>query len=97
MYMKRNQESNHCAKNVLQCRILKASKIDVNGAKVQTAVRYVQFDTWARTGTKRCNAKTGKFVYLWHKFHLNKNWIFVAIYGIRKSKTKTRFFPKLKK
>ena len=23
--------------------------------------------------------------------------IFVAIYGIRKSKTKTRFFPKLKK
>ena len=84
MYMKRNQESNHCAKNVLQCRILKASKTDVNGAKVQTAVRYVQFDIWARTGTKRCNAKTGKFVYLWYKFHFNKNWIFVAIYGIRK-------------
>ena len=61
---KRNQESNHCAKNVLQYRILKTSKTDVNGAKVQTAVRYVQFDIWARTGTKRCNVKTGKFVYL---------------------------------
>ena len=36
MYMKRNQKSNHCANNVLQWRILKASKTDVNGAKVQT-------------------------------------------------------------
>ena len=44
MYMKRNQESNHCAKNLLQCRILKASKTDVNGAKVQTTAKYVQFD-----------------------------------------------------
>ena len=59
MYMKRNQKSNHCAKNVLQCRILKASsKTDVNGAKVQTTAKYIQFDAWARTGTKRCNAKT---------------------------------------
>ena len=42
MYMKRNYKSNHCAKNVLQCRILKASsKTDVNGAKVQTTARYV--------------------------------------------------------
>ena len=39
MYMKRNQKSNHCAKNVLQCRILKASKTDVNGAKVQTTAK----------------------------------------------------------
>ena len=74
MYMKRNQKSNHCAKNVLLCRILKASsKTDVNGAKVQTTAKYIQFDAWARTGTNRCNAKTGKFVYLWYKFHFNKN------------------------
>ena len=67
MYMRRNQKSNHCAKNVLQCRILKAGKTDMNGA------RYVQFDAWARTCTNRCNAKTGKFVNLWYKFHFNKN------------------------
>ena len=73
MYMKRNQKSNHCAKNVLQCRILKASKTDVNGAKVQTTAKYIQFDAWARAGTNRCNAKTGEFVYLWYKFHFNKN------------------------
>ena len=73
MYMKRNQISNHFAKNVLQCRILKASKIDVNAEKVQTTAKCVQFDAWARTGTNRCNAKTGKFVYLWYKFHFNKN------------------------
>ena len=73
MYMKRNQKSNHCAKNVVQCRILKASKTDKNGAKVQTTAKYIQFDAWARTGTNRCNAKTGKFVYLWYKFHFNKN------------------------
>ena len=72
MDMKRNQKSNNCAKNVLQCRILKASKT-VNGAKVQTTAKYIQFDAWARTGTNRCNAKTGKFVYLWHKFDFNKN------------------------
>ena len=57
MYMKRNQISNHCAKNLLQCRILKASKTDVNGEKVQTTAKYVQLDAWARTGTNRCNAK----------------------------------------
>ena len=73
MYMKRSQKSNHCTKNLLQCRILKASKTDVNGAKVQTTAKYIQFDAWARTGTNRCNAKTGKFVYLWYKFHFNKN------------------------
>ena len=44
MYMKRNKNSNHCAKNVLQCRILKANKTDVNGAKVQTTAKYIQFD-----------------------------------------------------
>ena len=32
-------------------------------------------------------------VYLWYKFHFNKNWIFVAIYGIQKLKTK-HVFPK---
>ena len=73
MYMKRNQKSNHCAKTVLQCRIRKAHKTDVNGPKVQTTVKYVQFDAWARTGTNRCNTKTGKFVYLWYKLHFNKN------------------------
>ena len=71
--MKRNQKSNHCAKIVLQCRILKASKTDVNDAKVQTTAKYIQFDAWARVSTKRCNAKTGKFVYLQYKFHFNKN------------------------
>ena len=53
MYMKRNQKSNHCAKNVVQCRILKASKTDKNGAKVQTTAKYIQFDAWARAGTNR--------------------------------------------
>ena len=56
MFMKKNQKSNHCAKNVLQYRIMKANKTDVNGTKVQTT------RTGARTGTKRCNTKTGKFV-----------------------------------
>ena len=89
-------ESNHCAKNVLQWRILKASsKTDVNGAKVQTTAKYIQFDAWAKTGTDSCNAKTGIFVYLWYKFRLNKNKILAAIYKIQKSKTKTCFFPKL--
>ena len=49
---------------LLQCRILKASKIDANGkeakAKIQTTAKHVKFDAWARTGTKRCNAKTDK-------------------------------------
>ena len=73
MYMKRSQKSNHCTKNLLQCRILKASKTDVNGAKVKTTAKYIQFDAWARTGTNRCNAKTGRFVYLWYKSHFNKS------------------------
>ena len=74
MYIKKKLESNHCAKNVPQCRILKASRnTDVNGAKVQTTAKYKQFDAWARTGTNRCNVKTGLFVYLWYKFHFNKN------------------------
>ena len=41
MLMKRNQKSNYCAKNVLQCRIMKGSKTDVNGAKVQTTAKYI--------------------------------------------------------
>ena len=49
-----------------------------------------------KKGTNRCNAKTGKFVHLWYKFHFNKNWIFVAIYGIQKSKTKTCFSQNFK-
>ena len=73
MYMKRSQKSNHCTKNLLQCRILKASKTDVNGAKIQTTGKYIQFDAWTRTSTNRCNAKTGRFVYLWQKFHFNKS------------------------
>ena len=31
-----------------------------------------------------------------YKFHFNKNWIFVAIYGIQKLKTKTCFSQTLK-
>ena len=73
VYMKRNQKSNHCAKNVRQCRILKVTKTDVNGAKVQTTAKYIKFDAWAKTGTNSCNAKRNKFVYLWYKFHFNKN------------------------
>ena len=80
----------------MQCRILKASKTDVNGAKLLTTAKYIQFYAWARTGTNRCNAKTDRFVYLWYKFHFNKNWIFVAIYGIQKSKTKTCFSQNFK-
>ena len=49
---------------LLQCRILKASKTDVNGqvakAKVQTTAKYIKFDAWTRTDTKRCYAKTGE-------------------------------------
>ena len=45
----------------------------MNGAKVQTTAKYIQFDAWTRAGTNRCNAKTGEFVYLWYKFHFNKN------------------------
>ena len=73
MCMKRNQKCNHCAKNVLQCRILKASKTDVNGAKVQITAQYIQFDAFVKTGTNKCNSKTGKFVHLWYKFHFNEN------------------------
>ena len=39
MYTKRNYRCNHCVKYVLQCRILKATKTDVNGAKVQTTAK----------------------------------------------------------
>ena len=88
------KKKSNCSKNVLQCRILKASKYDVNGATVQTTAKYMQFD--ARTGTNRCNAKTGKFVYPWYKFHFHKNWIFVGIYGIEKSKQKHVFSQNFK-
>ena len=51
---------------MLQCRILKASKIDANGqvakAKLQTTAKYIKFDAWARTGTKRCNAKNRRML-----------------------------------
>ena len=73
MWLQGHCAKNHCAKNELQCRILKAGKTDVNGAKVQTTAKYVQFDAWARTGTNSCNSKTGKFVFLYYKFHFNKN------------------------
>ena len=72
VHMKKNQKSNHSVKNITQCRMLKASKTDVNGTKVQTTTN-MQFDAWARTVTNRCNAKTGKFVYFWYKFHFHKN------------------------
>ena len=62
---KKYVETKNCAKTVLQCRILKASKSDVNGwdtkAKVQTTSKFIQLDAWTRTGTKRCNAKTGEY------------------------------------
>ena len=51
---------------MLQCRILKASKIDANGqvakAKLQTTAKYIKFDAWARTGTKRRNAKNRRML-----------------------------------
>ena len=44
--------------------MLQARKSDVNGkeakAKVQTTAKYILFDAWARTGTKRCNTKRGQ-------------------------------------
>ena len=63
----------------------------MNGAKVKTTGKYIQFDAWAKTGINRCNAKTGRFLHLWYKFHFNKSRIFVAIYGIQKEKVKTLF------
>ena len=58
----KNMNKKNCVKTVLHCKILKACKTDMNGqeakAKVQTTAKYIQFDAWARTGTKRCNAKT---------------------------------------
>ena len=51
MQRKKNQRCSHCAKNLPQCRILKARKNDVNGAKVQTTAKYIQLDAWARKGT----------------------------------------------
>ena len=35
-------------------------------------------------------------VYLWYKFHFNKNRKFVAIYGIQKLKTKACFSENFK-
>ena len=69
---KRNQKCNHHAKNVLQCRILKASKTVVDSAKVQTTAKYIQFDAWVPIGIMK-KKKTVKFVYLWYKFCFNKN------------------------
>ena len=49
---------------MLQCRILKARKRDVNDlegkAEVKTTAKYIQFDVWARAHTKRYDAKTGQ-------------------------------------
>ena len=62
--MKRNEKPNHCAKTVLQCRILKARKSDVNSleakAEVKTTAKYIQFDAWARGDTKMGNEKTSQ-------------------------------------
>ena len=45
---------------------MKASKINVNGleakTKVQTTAKYIQFDMWDRTGTKRYNAKNRRML-----------------------------------
>ena len=83
---------------LLQCRILKASKIDANGqvakAKVQTTAKYIKFDAWARTRTNKCYPKTGKFVYVWYNFIFIKTeylWLFMGF----KNKNKNLFFPKL--
>ena len=62
--MKRNEKTNYCAKTVLQCRILKARKSDVNSleakAEVKATAKYIQFDTWASADTKRSNKKTSQ-------------------------------------
>ena len=92
MYMKRNQKSNHCAKNVLQCRILKASKTDANGAKVQTSSKYIKFDVWVRTDTNRCNAKTNLCIS-GTNFILIKTeylWLFIRF----KNQKQKHVFPK---
>ena len=72
-YRQKRPNKKYVHENLLQCRILKASKTDVNGAKVQTTANDIQFDAWARTGTDRCNTKTSRFVYIWYKFHFNKS------------------------
>ena len=91
MYMKRIKKSNHCAKNVLQCKILKASKTDVNGAKVQTTAKYVQFDAWARTGTNRCNAKQANLCISGTNFILIKTEYLQLFMGFENQKQKHVF------
>ena len=85
MYMK--------SKNVLQCRILKARKTDVNGSKVQTTAKYIQFDAGARAGINRCNAKTGKFLHLWYKFYLIKTE-YLQLFMKFKNQKQKNVFPK---
>ena len=71
MCMKRSKKSNHCAKNVLQWRILKASKTDVNDAKLQTTAKYIQFDAW------REQVQTGVMQKLANLFISGKKFVFI--------------------
>ena len=90
-------ESNHCAKNLLQCRILKASsKTDVNGAKSQKTAKYIQYDAWATPGTNSCNGKTGIFVYLCYNFFLIKTEYLQLFMGFKNQKQKHVFSKTLK-
>ena len=87
MCMKRNQKSNHCARNVLQCRILKASKIVVNGAKLQTTAQWLE------------QAPTGVMQKQENLFISGKNFIFIKteylqlFMGFKNQKQK-HVFPK---
>ena len=94
--MKRNQKCNYYAKNVLQCRILKASKTDVDSAKVQATGKYIQFDAWAGTGTNRYNVKAIKFVYLWYKFYFNRTE-YLNLFVRFKNQNQKHVFPKILK
>ena len=93
MYMKRNQKSNHCAKNVLQCRILKASKTDVNGAKVQTTAKYIQFDAWLEQVPTGVMQKQANQYISGTNFILIKTEYFQLFMGFKNQKQK-HVFPK---
>ena len=88
MCMKRNQKSNHCARNVLQCRILKASKIVVNGAKLQTTAQWLE---QAPTGVMQKQENLLSLVKISFSLKLN----ICSYLWDSKIKNKNMFFPKL--
>ena len=91
---KRKQKSNHCAKNVLQSRTLKASKTEVNGAKVQTTAKYIQFDAWVEQVPTGVMQKQANLYISGANFILIKTEYF-QLFRDSKIRNKNMFFPKL--